>query len=333
MNRSILCVLCQIPSLFSTRKRPTLLVLFMRFILFIPFIVSAIAEVDAPPSALPKASVTHPALWKVTPTAELATDSTTAYLFGSIHLGNKTMYPLAEPIMAAFQQSEYLVVELDITAINPIEVGSLLLEKGMYSGAETLENALSPATWIALKRALTRHQLSAESFTKHRPWLVAVMLSSLEFQRAGYDEAHGIDNYFLEQAKGHKSIIELESFTEQMDMFTQFSPREQEAFLIATVRELEQGTQYIESLVAAWMKGDEQTLNRLMIETMKLDPTQAPVYDVFVKNRNIKMAHKIDQLLKENKKLFIVVGSLHIVGEDGLVRLLANRGYQVEKWK
>ena len=51
--------------------------------------------------------------WKVS-TVEGGQDAATVYLMGSIHFADKSFYPLRKEIEQAFDQSDYLVVELDV---------------------------------------------------------------------------------------------------------------------------------------------------------------------------------------------------------------------------
>ena len=50
-----------------------------------------------------------------------------------------------------------------------------------------------------------------------------------------------------------------------------------------------------------------------------------------VTERNIAMTDKVEELLKGNKDVFYIVGSAHMIGEDGIVDLLQKRGYTVTK--
>jgi uncharacterized protein YbaP (TraB family) len=43
------------------------------------------------------------------------------------------------------------------------------------------------------------------------------------------------------------------------------------------------------------------------------------------------MADAADHCLKNNERCFIVVGAGHLVGKDGVVRLLQARGFKVEQ--
>ena len=52
---------------------------------------------------------------------------------------------------------------------------------------------------------------------------------------------------------------------------------------------------------------------------------------VLLGKRNPEMATRIAAIMQDGKTSFVGVGLLHLLGTDGLPRLLAQRGYQVER--
>jgi uncharacterized protein YbaP (TraB family) len=53
------------------------------------------------------------------------------------------------------------------------------------------------------------------------------------------------------------------------------------------------------------------------------------LYDTIVVNRNRLWVDTIDELLKQGEDYLVVVGALHLVGEDGVPRLLQQRGVRI----
>jgi uncharacterized protein YbaP (TraB family) len=43
------------------------------------------------------------------------------------------------------------------------------------------------------------------------------------------------------------------------------------------------------------------------------------------------MAEKIEEFLADDEIYFVVVGAGHLVGENGLINLLKNQGYETEQ--
>ena len=48
--------------------------------------------------------------------------------------------------------------------------------------------------------------------------------------------------------------------------------------------------------------------------------------------RNLKMAAKVEEFLKTNKKIFVVVGVGHLILEDNVLEILSKKGYSIQKF-
>lgn len=268
----------------------------------------------------------HP-LWRV------SSEAGTGYLLGSIHFGDDSLYPLDAVIMEAYQDADILVVEASLLDADASpDTLSTLFSKGMYPVGDSLKAHIQPATWQALQTAAHRYGAPIELLQQQKPWLAALTLSALELQRAGYSEKLGIDLHFLrEAAEAQKPIVELESLTWQLNMFEQFSAREQEAFLAMTLEDLQKGPGPLQALIDAWKSGDAATIDQLMNASFAADLTLKRVQNVLLTDRNKAMTAKIKALMDSGKTPFVVVGAGHMVGNQGIVQLLQNSGYQVEQ--
>lgn len=270
------------------------------------------------------ADTVGPAFWKVT------AESGQAYLLGSVHFGSDDLYPLPPAIMDAYEKADALVVEANLLQLE-LREGARMLLAGIYQDGSTLKDKVRPSTWQALEAAASRHHLPMEFFQVQKPWFAALMLISLEFQRAGYRETWGVDQFFLEQAAGSKPIIELESIAWQLGLFNQLSEDEQELFLVQTLQDIAKGGEYLTSVIDAWKIGDLGKIDALMNESLRDDPGSERIYRLFVTERNIAMAGRLEDLLAQGGTYFVVVGAGHVVGEQGIIELLKASGYKVER--
>ena len=50
-----------------------------------------------------------------------------------------------------------------------------------------------------------------------------------------------------------------------------------------------------------------------------------------IKDRNDEMVKKIEGYFKEDETYTIAVGALHFFGDDGIVKLMENKGYTVTR--
>jgi uncharacterized protein len=84
----------------------------------------------------------------------------------------------------------------------------------------------------------------------------------------------------------------------------------------------------MDELVDAWRHGDIAFMQDNMLDEMKKYPE---LYRTIVVDRNRNWLGKIQELLDDEDDYLIVVGALHLIGEDGLPALLAQQGVEVRQ--
>jgi uncharacterized protein YbaP (TraB family) len=263
-------------------------------------------------------------LWKV------QSKTNTVYLLGSIHYLKKEMYPLDEKIEKAFEQSEILVVEADVSNIKKEDIQKLM-ENAFYTENDTLQKHLSAETYGLVKKKLEELGASLEVANKYQPWFLGLNLVSLEALKLGFDPNYGIDRYFLEKAAERKKILELESLEYQFKLFSALSEKDQGSFLLYVVKDIKVLEQELDKLVKAWTTGDEKRIELIMTKSIKEDKRLAPIYEKLVIERNKKMVSKIEEYLKEKETFFVVVGAGHLIGNQGIIELLKGKGFLPEQ--
>ncbi|MDQ6422551.1 TraB/GumN family protein [Paenibacillus sp. LHD-117] len=256
-------------------------------------------------------------------------DGNVVYMLGSIHVANEAMYPLREEITEAYEQSDFLTVEVNVES-DTVDVTKLLEDLGTYKDGTTLRNHLSSEGYQAVVQLLTDLEIETNALDRFEPWFASMILNSWLSEDSEYEPELGIDQYFLEQAiEEEKPILELESFESQYKMYDGFSKELQESMLMGAIYGFYYESEGVEDLSAMWVEGDVEELNQ-MAEDMQSDEEY---YNALLKNRNLLMAEQIDGYLsgKQAATFFVVVGALHLAGEDGLVALLEEMGYTVTR--
>ncbi len=252
---------------------------------------------------------------------------TNLYLLGSVHVAFAEIYPLRDEIEMAFQQSDTLVVEVDIGGEGAQEIQQLLLQHGMQPPGQSLETSLSPETWDALSAYLRSRALPPEMFLNLRPGLVATTLSTLRLAELGMHADLGIDQHFLEQARRSKDIVELETVEQQVSLLLDFP--EPDLLMAQTLNQLDEVDLYIRPIYDAWRLGDAEELNRLLLQDEReSNPEFEPIYRRMFDDRNTQMTHKIVDMLNGEGRYFVVVGAGHLVGETGIIAQLEAQGFK-----
>jgi uncharacterized protein YbaP (TraB family) len=261
--------------------------------------------------------------WKVkSPTA-------TAYLIGSIHLAKPDLYPLDPRLENAFGSAGALVVEVDVTA-GGAELAQQVMVKAAYPAGDSIDQHVSQELLQKADTQLQKSGMMLPMFAQFKPWFVAQTVLLMELQRLGFSPTNGIDIYFLGKAKGKKKILEFETADFQIDMLNGLSDREQELFLLYTLKDIDNTEKHVNEIFAAWKQGDAARMEKFLTESIKETPELQAVYRKIVDERNVTMAKKVDAFLKTNDTYFIVVGSAHLVGDNGILNLLKKAGHTIE---
>lgn len=257
----------------------------------------------------------------------------TVYLFGSIHIGSELFYPLHREVEAAFQEANHLAVEIDLTKEIELEMLEMMLGIGLYHDGETLQEVLNnKKAFRKLERILTPKGYNKQLLNKFKPFLVEEILTTEAGEELGFFYDHGVDNYFLNRAEGQKNIISLETVEDQLSLYDILSEETQIESLLATIENYDTIKAEISELLDSWSVGDVEMLAemRSTIEFEREDYIQ--YVKALTVDRDKRMAEKIEQFLQSNKEetYFIVVGALHLVGENSIIDILTNKGYHIE---
>ena len=264
---------------------------------------------------------------------EVRSPTNTVYLFGTIHVGARQMYPLSPAVEQAYAASRVVALEADPTN-QSAAIGAV--ERFAYKPPDNLADHVSPALMQDLNETLPSIGLPIEYARTMRPTLLAMSIAMMEISRQGYDPGLGLDMRFAQRAKQDgKRIVELESIEGQLALLDSFSPETQEGMLRATVDGIKDGSLAgdVHELVSAWSAGSpERLMDQVDKEVDGLPAAQAAemrerLYDA----RNREMADRIVAMLTEREPTFVAIGVGHVLGPSGIVELLRKRGYQVKK--
>ena len=266
-----------------------------------------------------------PAIWKI------EHNGVTSYLFGSIHMGDSSMYPLPEHIRNAFSESDTLVVEIDMTNLNQMEIAQTVQQMAIDPD-KPLKEHLSDTTAEKYDEYCTKTRSPCQMFSSFEPWFAAMTLEALAMQQSGYKEQLGIDMHFLNEAKDNKAVVELESFDSQLAMLDGMPAHLQDLMLLSTVTREEGAT---EKLVNAWKTGDVEAFlaeSEMSAKDQGISEEDYNAFmDLFLYHRNQGMADGIAELLEQGKSIFAVVGAAHYGGEKSVNYYLEQKGFRVTR--
>ncbi len=262
-------------------------------------------------------------LWKV------QSSSNVMYLAGSVHALTADAYPLNPVYQRAFDASGALVEEIDLAEADPLAGGLGLLAKGMYQDGRTFNSAVSRDTAALVERKLKNTPLALDLIQPMKPWMVMLMLEALGAQAAGLDPQLGLDKHFydLANSKGLE-VIGLETAASQIDRFDKMPERMQEQMLRSELAEMETEQTSLRTLLTAWQTGDAPAIEKLLLGSFSDNPA---AYNSLITERNRNWMPQLEACLRRSAPCFVVVGAAHIVGPQGLLAMLQQKGYRVDQ--
>lgn len=259
---------------------------------------------------------------------KIQTEKGNSYLLGSVYFLKKEHYPLRKVIEDSFVQCDIFMVGTKPPGENQGKINKLVTELGMYKGEKTLRDNLSGDTYKLLAERLKELGLDIELYRKFKPWIVAIVFFQKSLEKLGFDLSNSYKFYFNSKAKAtKKEIIELEGINRQVRFLDSFSKDEQESLLISSIQEIDK----FEDMRKLWIVGDIGGYEKLLTEKRMQYPKLINIYNKYNEVLNKDVVKKIDRHLKKGKKLFVVLLTDRMVGKNGIVKLLKNKGYKVNQ--
>ncbi|HKK04437.1 MAG TPA: TraB/GumN family protein [Gammaproteobacteria bacterium] len=275
----------------------------------------------APPkSALAGAPVpfAHGLLWKVQ-----RAGSAPSYVFGTVHSEDARILELPAPVREALDRTRSLTLEVDLDA------GALqrVSEAMYYRDGRDLESVIGASLYRDCVHLMATYGVSEERLHAMKPWVVVATLSRPPPQRGAF-----LDLALYRRAvEAGKTVYGLERIDEQIHYFDDMTLADQVALLRDTVRHHADMPRMFDEILRAYLARDLGELMAINTRYLRLgDPALARRFTTrFVTRRNRLMVERMQPRLVEGGA-FIAVGALHLPGDEGILQLLARRGYRVE---
>jgi len=289
-------------------------------------------------AAFPVVSATQsppvPLLWKV------SDKDNSVYLLGSFHMLRANDYPLSPDVDAALADAETVVFELPPAEILSADLGTQMLAAAVRTDGTTLDSELPPGLARRLRAWTEQHATSLrnaggatyESMQMLEPWFVALLITIVEAHDEGFDSKLGLDAHLAAAAEdAGKRTAGLESGAQQLAMLDGMTRAQQIQMLEEALTEDAKGKEGFDSLHGMWRRGDVAALWDEMGTKMRRE--YPDLYKRINTERNDTWVPKLVARLQApgTDDTLVVVGSLHLLGNDGVVEKLKKQGYKVER--
>lgn len=258
---------------------------------------------------------------------EVCDEDSCIFLLGTIHVGDKRLEGLNSKIWDAYQESDFLALEVDV--LNMVSASSLsnyYLEEG-----DVLANHMSPELYHQLEAFCENHGISIEMLASMNLASAYNVLSSWVYHELGLTAIYGVDIQLALQAKSDKKpLIELESYAFQENLLYGFSDEFYSYALAEFLNNYETFKWETKMLYHAYVDGTTWLLKGLLSVPDSSNPLENEYNQKMIFDRNIEMSKKAETFLKNNKKVLIAVGDAHVEGTKGIIDILREKGYEIQ---
>lgn len=251
------------------------------------------------------------------------------YLLGSIHMLRPQDHPLPGVIDEAYREAEVLVMELDMDDMDPAATQAAFNRAGLMTDGRSLRDLMGETDYAEAERLAAEIDVPLDMLAQAEPWLAAMTIEMMLLYRVGFNPFLGIEMTMTTRAgTDGKPILGLESVEEQLSFLDRLSPEAQRDMLLSTLRQGATLEDTIDDLILAWREGDTEALEDGLVSSIA---SQEELNRALVVDRNRRWVTRILDLLDDDDDYLVVVGAMHLVGDEGVPRLLEDRGTHIRQ--
>jgi len=264
-------------------------------------------------------------LWEIQGTANRV------FLLGSIHFLRAKDYPLPQAFTYVYADADVIVMELDLSRLNPTDMLTSIQRLAIDTQGRDLEKLLGIRSYQKALDLAADIDIDLSAMRPFEPWYAAMQITQLRLMQLGFDGGQGVESRLLLKAmQDQKEIRGLESLEDQLGALDSLPLKDQRRFLMHTLEEAAVIDTVLDDIVAAWKIGDVDALETELMDGLG---SQTTLYQQIVVQRNKNWTGSIIEFTKEPKNYLVVVGAMHLVGSDSVIRMLEDAGFSAKQIK
>jgi len=261
---------------------------------------------------------------------QVSNGDNTIYLGGTFHMLMPQDYPLPKEFEQVYKKVNWLVFETDIAELDTPDFQKKFLKAMSLPNGQILADQLSPKAYSGLIHYAAKNNIDTGRLQHFKPQMIALIVTLEELKKYGLT-AQGVDSFMGDKASlDGKMVTKLESIDEQINYIATMSEGYESELILQTLEDIQVLSRDLTIMRDAWRSGNSHDLFETGISPMKKDYPQ--IYHSLLVERNNNWLPKIERLIKQPESKFILVGALHLIGEDGLLQQLRKRGYTVQQY-
>ena len=265
----------------------------------------------------------------------------TIHVVGTMHLDDPRWGPVMAQIGPVVAGADLLFVEM--TGDEQMAMQQALAaqpEKVFITDGPTLPEILSEEDWQRLRSAMAERGLPGFMAAKMQPWMQTLMLGIPACAITNPELAKaGLDFRMMDVARdAGVPVRSLESFEQLYDLIADGTVEEQLEMLMASLPFADQGEDQFITTAALYF--DEQTAAAwefarvISHRTADMSPEAVELLLAEFQTKLLDTRNRAwmgPLLAADARRIVVGVGALHLMGENGVLNLLEQAGYDLER--
>ena len=265
---------------------------------------------------------------------EIRGNKGSVYVLGTVHVADKSFYPLQKNVLDAFDKADRLVSELGGMPEMEAFVGemqSVIIKNMNADPKKSLLNVLSEDDLAFLYETIgddTVHQLAL-----FNPWILNTVLAQFLMSKIGLNAEDGIDMYLIQRAE-NKKIEALDTAQQQIAVLSYGTFDDQLAMLkdsIQALRDIDANREEMHKVRDLYLSNNRKELSAMLVDLLFEVPpsfsekkTQAYI-DTLLTDRNRIWAQKFGEYLREGGNTFVFAGTAHFLGKSSVFEIMRQK--------
>jgi len=246
-----------------------------------------------------------------------------SYILGTIHLPDSRVTNLPRVVQEKFTECGTFVMEIEMNTQASMEIAGMML----LPGDTTISDLVSDEMYERIKAQLESMGQDITTYQKFKPWAINMIISIPRDT-----SVTPMDMMLYEWANNQeKEVVGLETVKQQVSLFDGLTYEQQIEMMDETIEEYEQYSEYLENMVGLYLDGDLEGLYRFINEFSE-DEEDKAFMDALLTKRNYRMVGGIIPQVDKGGA-FIAVGAGHLAGDEGILKLLEDKGYKLTRVK
>ncbi|WNC68159.1 TraB/GumN family protein [Thalassotalea nanhaiensis] len=263
------------------------------------------------------------------PVWQVSKNGETVFFGGTVHVLSESDYPLPAAFDKAYQQSAVLVFEMDMSLTQTMAFQQQMLQQMTYQDGRTYADDLKPETVKKLNAYMESKGIPVANLQMFKPSMLSITLTMVELQRLGLGGT-GVDAFF--NTKGiadKKSFKYLELPEQQISYLANMGKGYEDELINYTLDDMKKLPTVMQQMKDAWRKGDNEELYN--VAGKEWQESFPKSYNELLVERNNNWMPAVEGYFNTKEVEFVLVGAMHLVGEEGVLSQLKAKGYTIKQ--